>query len=79
MRTYTEDSLVNFKFWSRAVDNAKKLTIDELEQLDSIFEELYPDGVDETKINDIFWFEFENICELLGLNYDSDNDKIQRH
>ena len=30
-------------------------------------EEIYPDGIDETTINDIFWFDFDQICVWLGI------------
>ena len=54
------------------------LTYSELEQLDYIFEDIYPNGVDETFINDAFWFDFGVICEWLGYRYDSDKDEIIR-
>ena len=66
MKVYTEQSLCNFKFWAGAKDTVKYLTDGELEQIESIFEELYPDGMDETQINDIFWFEEDWIAEMLG-------------
>lgn len=68
MKIYTETNLNNFEFWSGAVDRVKYLTDNELEQIENIFEELYPDGVDETTINDFFWFEEDTIAEWLGYN-----------
>lgn len=68
MRIYKEESLTNFEFWSGARDRVKYLTDRELEQIEYILEEIYPDGVDETTINDIFWFEEDTIAEWLGYN-----------
>ena len=66
MKTVKEDSLTNFEFWSGAKDTVKYLTDDEIETIESILEELNPDGMSETKINDFFWFEDDTIAEWLG-------------
>ena len=66
MKIYTEKSLSDFEFWSGAKDTVKYLTTDELEQMEEILEECYPDGMEETQINDIFWFEDDWIAEMLG-------------
>ena len=78
MRVYSEMSLTSFEFWSGAKDNAKKLDYYELEQFDYIFEDIYPNGVDETLINDAFWFDFAIICEWLGYRYDEETDEVIR-
>lgn len=69
MRLYKDESISNFKFWGGAKDTAKYLTDDEMDTIEGILEELYPDGMDETTLNDIFWFEDNLIAEWLG--YDS--------
>lgn len=66
MKVFTEVSLTDFNFWSGAKDTVKYLTDDELEQIEAILEDVYPDGMDETQINDIFWFEDDWIAEMLG-------------
>lgn len=71
MKIYSEMSLCSFQFWSGAKDTAKYLTMHELEQIEYILEDIYPDGIDETTINDIFWFEDDTIAEWLGYeNFD---------
>ena len=72
MKIYTEKSLREFDFWSGARDTVKYLTPGELDQIESILEECYPEGMDETAINDFFWFEDDTIAEWLG--YDSFED-----
>lgn len=69
MKIYCEKSLSEFEFWSGAKDRTKFLTSDDFDTIESIIEDLYPDGIDETKLNDLFWFEDDWIAELLG--YDS--------
>lgn len=67
MKIYKEESLSNFEFWSSARDNADKLTSEELDQIEAILENLYlPDGMEDTQINDLFWFEFETVLEWIG-------------
>lgn len=68
MKITSEKSLREFDFWSGAVDTVKYLTFEELDEIENILEELYPDGLDETAINDLFWFEDDTIAEWLGYN-----------
>lgn len=76
MKITTDISLRNFDFWSGAKDTVKYLTCEELGTIKTILEDLYPEGVDETTINDIFWFEDDAIAEWLG--YDSFEDIMER-
>ena len=39
-------------------------------KIEYILDDLYPDGMTETQINDLFWFEEEFLCESIGVNYD---------
>ena len=68
MKIYAETFLTEFKFWSGAKDTVKYLTDDELSQIEYILEDCYPDGMDETEVNDFFWFEDDTIAEWLGYN-----------
>jgi hypothetical protein len=76
MKIYSEESLNDFEFWSGACDTVKYLTHDEIEQIEQELEELYPDGMDKTEVNDFFWFEDDTIAEWLG--YDSFEDIMNR-
>ena len=66
MKIYQEMSLQNFEFWSGARWTAEKLTPEELDTIEEMLEDIYPEGMDETTINDIFWFEEDTIAEWLG-------------
>lgn len=66
MKIYEEKSLRNFNFWSGAKDTVKYLTLEELDTIETILEDLYPDGVEDTFINDLFWFEEDTIAQWLG-------------
>lgn len=68
MRIYTEESLTNFEFWAGAKDTVKYLTNEELYTIEKMLEELNPEGMSDTEINDFFWFEDDTIAEWLGYN-----------
>lgn len=72
MKVTEELSLSNFDFWGGAKERAKMLTIDELDEIESQLEDLYPDGIEATQINDIFWFDFDWISQMLG--YEDEED-----
>lgn len=59
-------SLTDFDPWSGAVSTYETLNYEQLKQLDSILEEYYPEGMTDTQVNDILWFETDWIAELLG-------------
>lgn len=69
MKLYKEENITNFEFWSGAKDTVKYLTDEELYTIEDILEDIYPDGLSKTEINDIFWFEDDLIAEWLGYEY----------
>lgn len=74
MKIYKEESLRNFDFWSGAKENANELTGAQLDEVETILEDLYPEGMDETQINDLFWFDFDTIKEWLEIE-DEEEEK----
>lgn len=70
MRITSELSLTNFDFWAGAKDH--EFTYSELKDLESMLDDIYPNGCTETDINDLFWFEEEFLCELLGIDFNED-------
>lgn len=72
MKIYAEKALRHFKFWAGAKDNASELTDEQLDAVESILEDIYPEGMEETTINDLFWFEFDRIQEWLGIETEED-------
>ena len=59
------------ELWCGALDTfeviAENSKVDELIEL---LEELYPEGADDTTINDLMWFEPEFIYEHLSIEVD---------
>lgn len=68
-----EKALRDFHFWGGAAANAAKLTAEELDNLESQLEEIRgynSEPWSTTDINDILWFQFEDVCEWLGLDWE---------
>lgn len=70
MKTFNENMrLADFDAWSGAKDTKETiLNANKGEEFDSLIEELYPDGLSETQLNDILWFEPDWIFESLGIS-----------
>ena len=68
MLVYQQINLIDFRPWSGAVNTMEELTREEMVILEETLEELYPDGLSETELNDILWFEDEWISEIIGRN-----------
>tara|TARA_Y100000004_G_C8790184_1_gene358877 strand:- start:414 stop:644 length:231 start_codon:yes stop_codon:yes gene_type:complete len=75
MKIIQHIDLTHFEFWSGAKDLADKLTYSELSQITDSLEDLYPNGMTETQINDLFWFEEDFICEMIGEKVDDVLDR----
>ena len=72
MKIILETSLENFEAWSGGKDTMDDLSHSDLERLEQHIEELYPDGITDTQLNDFLWFERDTIADLLGYrNYEA--------
>ena len=62
-------SLRNFDAWAGAKDT-KQLILDnnKEDEFEFLMEDLYPDGMTDTQLNDILWFEEDWICEMLNID-----------
>ena len=77
MKTFNENTtLLNFDAWSGAVDTKNRIIEEgKSEDFDFLIEELYPEGLSETQLNDILWFEEDWIFENLGINQDDEDEE----
>ena len=65
--TYELD-LESFEAWSGAKDTLDRIQREgKCAELENILEELYPDGMTETELNDLLWFDSESVYEWLGI------------
>lgn len=75
MKIYKYYCLHDFNFWSGAKENVKFLNNDDFIVIESVLEEIYPDGIEETELNDLFRFDFDEVAKILG--YD-DFDELKK-
>ena len=65
--TYELD-LNSFQAWSGAKDTLDRIQREgKCAELENILEELHPDGMTETELNDLLWFDSESVYEWLGI------------
>ena len=69
MKIIKEMGIKDFEAWSGAVET-KKIIIDKgmAEEFDSLIKAVYPEGINETHLNDILWYNAEAIFEILGIS-----------
>lgn len=76
MKIFTEQSIADFGAWSGAKETQQRIIEENKEsEFDQLIEELYPDGIDETQLNDILWFEDNWIFEQLGISDEEEEDE----
>ena len=79
MKIYTEQSLADFKFWSGAETTAQRIWEEQgsegFDQLEAILEDLYPDGIDKTDLNDLLWFDADTVYEWLGIDDEEEEEE----
>lgn len=60
--------LTDFKAWAGAVDTQETIIKEgKVQDFDYLIEELYPDGLTETHLNDILWHDSDWVYEILGI------------
>lgn len=62
----TNESLYQFRFWGNAVYTVENLTLEQLEILENMIDDCFPEGIDEVALNDYFSFEEDDIADVLG-------------
>ena len=68
-------SLREFEPWQGAIPTYEALSMEELDQLESELELQYPDGIDETELNDLFWFDEDLVFQLAGHVEEDDEEE----
>ena len=71
-------SFATYEPWGQAVDTFERIKkADKLEEAESILEELYPEGITETSLNDILAFEPEWLLNELGIADDEEKAMLE--
>ena len=70
--------LSSYKPWSGAVDTWRKIEdADKVEELDAILEDSYPEGMTETELNDLLWFDGDEVLSWLGLGEEEVDEELE--
>ena len=73
--TYELD-LERFEAWSGAKETLERVQREgRCGELENILEELYPEGMTETQLNDLLWFDSESVYEWLGIRSEEQIEK----
>lgn len=72
MKLYT-DGLSNYEPWSGAVSFYNEIVIaGKLGELEVALDELYPDGMSETELNDLLWHDEDWLRGVLAMDTEED-------
>jgi uncharacterized coiled-coil DUF342 family protein len=65
--------IYDYEPWSGAVYTYERIAREgKLDELDGVLEEVYPEGIDETELNDLLWFEPETVYEWLDMRTETE-------
>lgn len=68
MKLYREFS-EGYTPWSGAKETYQRIQdAGKWDTLEAVLEDIYPDGMTETELNDLLWFEPETVFEWLGIS-----------
>ena len=68
MKVYEDINLKDFESWSGATET-KNIIINEgkEQEFEELIEDLFPNGVSATELNDCLWFDQEYVLDVLGI------------
>ena len=68
MKVYEELNLKDFQTGMGATETKERILNEGKEQeFEELIEELYPEGLSATELNDLLWMDAENILQVLGI------------
>lgn len=79
MTIKSDISLKNFKAWSGGKDTLDRIINEgKCDKLESMLEDLYPDGMTDTELNDLLWFDSDTVFGWLGIRtYDQIKEELE--
>lgn len=81
MTIKSDISLENFKAWSGGKDTLNRIINEgKCNKLESMLEDLYPDGMTDTELNDLLWHDSDTVFEWLGIRtYDQIKKQLEEN
>lgn len=74
MRVYKETYLAEFNAWcGGAHTQSVIINAGKEEQFDELIDDWYPDGLSETELNDLLWFDDELLFKELGIKQEEED------
>lgn len=65
-----------FEPWSGAIDAWERIEeAGKVDELEFILDDVYPDGMSDTELNDLLWFEPETVFNCLGMDTEDDEEE----
>ena len=59
---------IHYQPWAGAIDTYALIDCNnKLDELDELITQCYPEGLTETELNDILWFDSEWVLDSLGI------------
>ena len=78
MKIISETGIYNFESWSGAKDTQKRIIEEGKDkEFDCLIEDIYPDGLTDTQLNDLLWFDSEWIYETLGITDEEEEEETE--
>lgn len=79
MTIKSEISLENFEAWSGGKYTLNRIINEgKCSQLEAILEDLYPDGMTNTELNDLLWHDSDTVFEWLDIRtYDQIKEELE--
>lgn len=75
MKITKEISFSQFEPWSGAVDTYNLIAeAGKGDAFESLVEDLYPDGLSDTELNDLLWFDSDWLLDSLGITEEDDDE-----
>lgn len=73
MKLYKECDFESFEPWAGAITTHERICNEgKAEAFEAILDDIYPEGLSETGLNDILWFESEWCYQMVGLRTETE-------
>lgn len=79
MTIKSDISLEEFEAWSGGKSTLDRIINEgKCDELESMLEDLYPDGMTDTELNDLLWFDSDTVFGWLGIRtYDQIKEELE--